>query len=101
MHLTSLLNQDDIALARFIADMSYSSRLQGNIVLPSFIHQTNNLAEFISRIYRDEDIERPNFNSQAYFGERVILASRNDTVDAINEIVLDKMSATTSNILKA
>ncbi|CEG76193.1 hypothetical protein RMATCC62417_11123 [Rhizopus microsporus] len=92
MRLRSLLNENDTAFAKFIADISYSSGLQGNIVLPSFIHQANNLAEFISRIYRDEDIQRPNLNSQVYFGERVILTSRNDTVDAINEIVLDKIS---------
>jgi ATP-dependent DNA helicase PIF1 len=71
--------------------MSYNSSLQGNIVLPPCIHQITRLTEFISRIYRDEDIQRPNLNSQVYFGERAILASRNDTVDTINEIVLDKM----------
>jgi hypothetical protein len=91
MRLTSLLNENDIAFARFIADMSYSNRLQGNIVLPPFIHQTNYLAEFVSRIYRDEDIRRPNLSSQVYFGERIILASRNDTVDSINMTVLEKM----------
>jgi hypothetical protein len=71
--------------------MSYNSSLQGNIVLPPCIHQITQLTEFISRIYRDEDIQRPNLNSQVYFGERAILASRNDTVDTINEVVLDKM----------
>jgi ATP-dependent DNA helicase PIF1 len=91
MRLTSLLNENDTAFARFLADMSYNSSLQGNIVLPSFIHQTTQLAEFISKIYRDENIRRPNLSSQVYFGERAILASRNDTVDTINMTVLEKM----------
>ncbi|CEG76448.1 hypothetical protein RMATCC62417_11344 [Rhizopus microsporus] len=86
----SFLNENDIAFARFLADVFYSSSLQGNIVLPSFIHQTTQLAEFISRIYKDEDIRRPNLSSQVYFGERVILASRNDTVNTISMAVLEK-----------
>jgi hypothetical protein len=91
MRLASRQNENDIAFTRFLADMSYNSNLQGNIVLPSFIHQTTQLTEFISRIYRDEDIRRPDLSAQVYFGERAILASRNDTVDTINEIVLNKM----------
>ncbi|KAG1176168.1 hypothetical protein G6F71_003586 [Rhizopus microsporus] len=86
MRLTSLQNENDIAFARFLADI-----LQGNIVLPSFIHQTNNLAEFISRIYGDQDIQRLDLNSQVYFGERTILACRNDRVDAINMVALENM----------
>ncbi|KAG1174344.1 hypothetical protein G6F71_004978 [Rhizopus microsporus] len=65
MRLTSLQNENDIAFARFLADMSYNSSLQGSIVLSSFICQTTQLAEFIT--------------------------SCNDTVDNINMTVFEKM----------
>ncbi|CEG66755.1 hypothetical protein RMATCC62417_03279 [Rhizopus microsporus] len=91
MRLTSLQNENGIAFARFLADMSCNSSLQDNIVLPSFIRQTTQLVEYISRIYRDQDIRRPNLSSQVYFDQRAILASRNDTVDTINMAVFEKM----------
>jgi hypothetical protein len=83
MGLTSLQNENDIAFARFLADISYRNSLQGNIALPLYIHKTDQLTEFIGRIYSDEDIQRPDLSAPVYFGERAILASRNDTMDSI------------------
>ncbi|CEI98579.1 hypothetical protein RMCBS344292_12685 [Rhizopus microsporus] len=92
MRLTNLLNQNDIAFARFIANVSYDHTLYGSMTLPSYIHQTKQLNESISKVYNDDEISNlMTICNGQYFGERAILATRNDTVGRINEIVLNKM----------
>ncbi|CEI86280.1 hypothetical protein RMCBS344292_00723 [Rhizopus microsporus] len=86
MRLTNLLNQNDIAFARSIANVSYDHTLYGSITLLSYIHQTKQLNEFISKVYNDDEISNSMMirNGQ-HFGERAILATRNDTVGRIND----------------
>ncbi|KAG1179849.1 hypothetical protein G6F70_002138 [Rhizopus microsporus] len=92
MRLTNLLNQNDIAFAQFISIMSYNHRLYGSMTFPSYIHQTKQLNEFISKVYKDDEIiNSMTIRNGQYFGERAILATRNDTVGRINEVILDKM----------
>jgi hypothetical protein len=93
MRLTNLFNQNDIAFARFIADTSYNHTLYDSITLPVYIYQTKQLNEFISKVYKDEEISNSmSINNGQFFGERTILTTRNDTVGRINDIVLDKMT---------
>ncbi|CEI88394.1 hypothetical protein RMCBS344292_02785 [Rhizopus microsporus] len=102
MRLTSLLNQNDIAFARFITNVSYDHTLYGSMTLPGYIHQTKQLNEFINKIYKDDEINNSmTIRNGQYFGERVILATRNDTVGRINEIVLDNISGEKVTLLSA
>ncbi|CEI93359.1 hypothetical protein RMCBS344292_07594 [Rhizopus microsporus] len=84
MRLTSLLNQNDIAFANI------DHTLYGSMILPGYIHQIKQLNEFISKVYKDDEVSNlMTISNGQYFGERAILATRNDTV--INEIILSKV----------
>ena len=56
MRLTSLSNQNDIAFAIFIANVSYDHILYGSMALPGYIYQTKQLNEFVSKVYKDDEI---------------------------------------------
>ncbi|CEI93243.1 hypothetical protein RMCBS344292_07482 [Rhizopus microsporus] len=82
---------NDLDFANFISTMSYNHRLYGIFSLPAYIYQTRQLNESVVRIYRDEDIADSVSTNFGVFSKKTILTTRNNTVENINQILLEKM----------
>ncbi|CEG77301.1 hypothetical protein RMATCC62417_12081 [Rhizopus microsporus] len=91
MRLGSSSTPIDLAFANFISTMSYNYRLYGISALPAYIYRTRQLSEFVTRVYRDEDIANSISTNFEHFSERAILTTRNDIVESVNKILLEKM----------
>jgi hypothetical protein len=84
--------EEERAFAQWQLDIGHGRQTyqSNNVQLPEhFKCPENNLTSFINTIY-------PNIASQehsdAYFSNRIILSSRNDDVDEINQIILNQIS---------
>jgi hypothetical protein len=82
---------NDIHFKEWLNQATYSSALQNrDISIPSYISQTNSLDHFISLVYPPQALQEI-VNNPTFFYRSAILATRNDTVDDLNEKVLDLM----------
>ena len=81
---------DNVAFARWLEDMSYNLSMCGNISLPEYIQTYTNLQDLIRFVYPQSTIAAA-CTTFTTFQDRCILAFHNDTINAINAMVLQQL----------
>lgn len=83
------VSANDLQFKEWLYQTTYNPAMQNiDIEIPSYIDQWNSLDCFIAKVYPQQDLERA-ITHPELFAKTSILSTRNDTVDLLNQKVLD------------
>jgi hypothetical protein len=84
-------SSNDMHFKDWLCQITYNETLQNKMIsLPTYIRQTYSLNDLISRVYPRAHLER-SINNPSIFHKSAILTTKNETVDLLNQKVLDLM----------
>jgi hypothetical protein len=89
MRVRDATSPQDQAFVEWIGNLSYSSELCGQIELPAYLSQTQDVLNLIRKIYPDNVLSRP-VTDQSTFKGRVLLFTLNQSVTKLNHIVISR-----------
>lgn len=89
MRVRNATSPRDRAFVEWIGSLSYTPELCGQIELPDYLSQTQDVLDLICKIYPPEILLRP-VTDQTTFKGRVILSTLNQSVAELNYIVLSR-----------
>ena len=82
--------QNNIAFANWLERMSYNNSMHGNLQLPQYIRSYTDLQDLIHFVYPPATIANTSMDL-TIFQHRCILAFHNDTINALNAMILDQL----------
>ena len=95
------ISTNDICFKKRLHLITYNKLMQNaRIPLPQYISQTYSLDELIYRVYLAQMLNEALYNPSSLCNS-AILTSRNDTVDVINQKLLDMMSGEAVTLISA
>jgi hypothetical protein len=84
-------SSNDMHFKDWLCQITYNETLQNKMIsLPTYIRQTHSLNDLISRMYPQQFLERVVENPSMFY-KSAILTTKNETVDLLNQKVLDLM----------
>ena len=81
---------DNVVFAKWLECMSYDNSMNGNLPLPEYIRTYTNLQDLIDFVYPPITIATA-CTDLATFQHRCILAFHNDTINALNAMILQQL----------
>jgi PIF1-like helicase len=77
------------AFAEWIHSLSYTPAMYGRIEIPGFVRTTTSVEALIEKVFPLSAMQQAHEDS-AFFQDRAILTTRNDTVAQVNDCILER-----------